>query len=249
MKMKSPIAALALTAFAAAFSSSAQATDYVEVSSATADFYYDADFWGSSAVTLTGNTISFGLASDFSTSATARGSAGSYASDTQLDVDDQFSVYVVAHAGYALTSDLTHTVNATYSLTANGGQVSADYSMQLSSARSVNGSYAIDNELRFDIDIQQLSSNGASQSGAYVFGGLSTNYPQSGAQYAAVGINNVLGLQSLQNGPGKTASAFTSESFGFTVSAVPEPETYGMMLAGLGLIGFVARRRKGARVA
>jgi hypothetical protein len=29
-----------------------------------------------------------------------------------------------------------------------------------------------------------------------------------------------------------------------SVSAVPEPETYGMMLAGLGLMGFIARRRK-----
>jgi hypothetical protein len=28
------------------------------------------------------------------------------------------------------------------------------------------------------------------------------------------------------------------------VSAVPEPETYGMMIAGLGLLGFMARRRK-----
>jgi hypothetical protein len=28
------------------------------------------------------------------------------------------------------------------------------------------------------------------------------------------------------------------------VSAVPEPEIYAMMLAGLGLMGFVARRRK-----
>jgi len=28
------------------------------------------------------------------------------------------------------------------------------------------------------------------------------------------------------------------------VAAVPEPETYAMMLAGLGLINFVARRRK-----
>ncbi|MEO7728274.1 MAG: PEP-CTERM sorting domain-containing protein, partial [Burkholderiales bacterium] len=26
--------------------------------------------------------------------------------------------------------------------------------------------------------------------------------------------------------------------------AIPEPETYGMMLAGLGLLGFVSRRRK-----
>ena len=31
-----------------------------------------------------------------------------------------------------------------------------------------------------------------------------------------------------------------------SVSAVPEPETYGMMLAGLGLMGFVASRRKSA---
>jgi hypothetical protein len=30
----------------------------------------------------------------------------------------------------------------------------------------------------------------------------------------------------------------------FTVTTVPEPETYGMMLVGLGLMGFVARRQK-----
>jgi len=32
------------------------------------------------------------------------------------------------------------------------------------------------------------------------------------------------------------------------VTAVPEPETYGMMLVGLGLMGFVARRRKNEQV-
>ncbi|WP_229219988.1 PEP-CTERM sorting domain-containing protein [Rugamonas fusca] len=30
------------------------------------------------------------------------------------------------------------------------------------------------------------------------------------------------------------------------ISPVPEPETYGMLLAGLGLVGFLARRRKAA---
>lgn len=32
----------------------------------------------------------------------------------------------------------------------------------------------------------------------------------------------------------------------WTVTAVPEPETYAMLLAGLGLVGFAARRRKQA---
>jgi len=30
----------------------------------------------------------------------------------------------------------------------------------------------------------------------------------------------------------------------YTVTAVPEPETYAMLLAGLGLTGLIARRRK-----
>ena len=33
-------------------------------------------------------------------------------------------------------------------------------------------------------------------------------------------------------------------SVNFSISVVPEPETYAMLLAGLGLVGFVARRRR-----
>jgi hypothetical protein len=36
---------------------------------------------------------------------------------------------------------------------------------------------------------------------------------------------------------------------GYLLTAVPEPETYAMLLAGLGLMGFVARRRKQKEVA
>jgi len=35
-----------------------------------------------------------------------------------------------------------------------------------------------------------------------------------------------------------------SYSFGSYITPVPEPETYALMLAGLGVMGFVARRRK-----
>jgi hypothetical protein len=31
-----------------------------------------------------------------------------------------------------------------------------------------------------------------------------------------------------------------------SIAAIPEPETYALMLAGLGLLGFVARRRRAA---
>lgn len=31
---------------------------------------------------------------------------------------------------------------------------------------------------------------------------------------------------------------------GFNITPVPEPETYGMLLAGLGLVGFMARRKR-----
>ena len=45
---------------------------------------------------------------------------------------------------------------------------------------------------------------------------------------------------------GQTISGSIGDTFAFvgTTSAVPEPETYAMMLAGLGLMGFVAMRRK-----
>ncbi len=39
---------------------------------------------------------------------------------------------------------------------------------------------------------------------------------------------------------------FDGVSVGAAVAAVPEPETYAMMLAGLGAIGFLSRRRKQA---
>ena len=42
--------------------------------------------------------------------------------------------------------------------------------------------------------------------------------------------------------PGVTTKNYNSPAF--FISAVPEPETYAMLLAGLGLLGFMARRRE-----
>ncbi|TYQ17586.1 UNVERIFIED_ORG: putative secreted protein with PEP-CTERM sorting signal [Zoogloea ramigera] len=46
-----------------------------------------------------------------------------------------------------------------------------------------------------------------------------------------------------------TANSGATYSGDITVTAVPEPETYGMMIGGLALLGFMARRRKAKNAA
>jgi hypothetical protein len=51
------------------------------------------------------------------------------------------------------------------------------------------------------------------------------------------------------SGNALSAGIFDGSQFSFaqfTATPVPEPETYAMMVAGLGLLGFAARRRKQA---
>lgn len=62
------------------------------------------------------------------------------------------------------------------------------------------------------------------------------------SELTAVGINNhgqIVGWGFLEGSAGGGSRAFL-----LSPSAVPEPDTYAMLLAGLGLLGFVLRRRK-----
>ncbi|MDB5999472.1 MAG: hypothetical protein JWP52_1171, partial [Rhizobacter sp.] len=44
----------------------------------------------------------------------------------------------------------------------------------------------------------------------------------------------------------KATVLYTADGVKQQVAAIPDPETYALMLAGLGLMAFVARRRKQA---
>lgn len=47
----------------------------------------------------------------------------------------------------------------------------------------------------------------------------------------------------------KTGNAFETDNHAYSVTAVPEPESYALMLAGLGLMGTIARRRNKSKAA
>lgn len=61
-------------------------------------------------------------------------------------------------------------------------------------------------------------------------------------QFSALGSSKILSL-TFNNNPGQ--NAFETANYSIT-APVPEPETYALMLAGLGVMGFMARRRRDA---
>ena len=105
-----------------------------------------------------------------------------------------------------------------------------------SNAADVNGvSYHLGFEVNYLTQQMTVSLNGVSAT----YGGLDFN-----AANSASGIGGGLGVISW----GERVSYDNVVVTDFMAAPVPEPETYAMLLAGLGLLGF-ARRRKQAGVA
>ncbi|MBC7802588.1 MAG: PEP-CTERM sorting domain-containing protein [Candidatus Parcubacteria bacterium] len=89
--------------------------------------------------------------------------------------------------------------------------------------------------------------NGTTQLGATLNGSAILN-PPNGNQTFARYFNIYAGAGEVITSIRFTANtnAFETDNHAF-IAAIPEPETYAMLLAGLGLLGFVARRRSAVR--
>lgn len=90
---------------------------------------------------------------------------------------------------------------------------------------------ALDMSINFVNPVGGAFIVGLKQSTFYSF------YLMNGGTTGISTINfNTLGVTDKGNGAGLSHAVF--------IGTVPEPETYALMLAGLGLVGFMARRRK-----
>ncbi|MBK8018417.1 MAG: DUF642 domain-containing protein [Betaproteobacteria bacterium] len=101
-----------------------------------------------------------------------------------------------------------------------------------------------DSNPQLDVSIVDLSDDSVLYHGNF---GYSSNLMQESASFHGTG--NMLRLRVMESPEsGYNDNAFIVDNFAVSVVAVPEPETYALFIAGLGLLGVVSRRQSRAVV-
>jgi hypothetical protein len=243
MKKSAVAIALLLSAFASSsFAGTFETSQFVVT--------YNDDFWGLSDGTLatgSGNTLTFSN-QGLTATATTKGNYqfGGYLANTYQF--DTLPFTVVAKAGYQVSS-LTFGATGSASVTttnntlgyAHANDFSAlSWSAYKSPSDFVNGSTTLySTALLREKGVS--SSDTPSAPGAYSVQDTIAFGKGVGQVDLAYDINGY--VDAYKSGSVASVSRDTT-FFTVAVTAVPEPETYAMLLAGLGMIGTMVRRRK-----
>lgn len=238
IKLRSTLAACAMLV---ASSGPALALNLVQISGAKADFYYDADFWGMGAATVTGDTISLVAPPAYFTQVTV-GSEQGYRSETYSDTGVS-NVVVIAKTGYVLSGELTAAVSGAYAVGANNSSaiISADGAMY--QATISGGAVQRDGYLGYFATQAQQFSSGAPAVGTFGNNATASLLDPPG-KYQGILLDGALSLSATENGIGSSSSRISDVSYAFVLTAVPEPEQYLLFLMGALVVAGAARARR-----
>jgi len=100
----------------------------------------------------------------------------------------------------------------------------------------------------FTATIEAFNSSNVSLGGPFTLTGNSTNAADDSAIFIGI-LSNAVDISKVVFGvpdvaPGGLVQEFAINGPRIQVAAVPEPKTYAMLMAGLGLLGLIARRRR-----
>jgi len=147
----------------------------------------------------------------------------------------------MAGSGPAFTDTITvngHTVNFILS-TIGGAQLLAN------GASQGNVNYPNSYDEVYTDQYGHTASGGFFEGGQFAFSSTTAFVPtlNFGQKISQDTSDPSFSAQAFVYISGKETANFQANANTLTVTAVPEPETYAMLLAGLGLLGFVARRK------
>ena len=224
MQLKSIAAAAALLASGlASATTTLNAGSYsVTYDETTAGFgFISSWFWS-------GSSVGFEWSVDPSVNVTSVGGAAATATFAIPDFT------ITANPGFSLSGPMTGSLgNIVYFMSGAGATTSL----------TATGSFSVDGGPSTTLPSAPLTQTVITPSFGY-FSGSST------APLGAFTSFSVTGASITLTASGGSFASIGAQpqnklKFDFTATPVPEPETYALMLAGLGLVGFMARRRQG----
>lgn len=239
------------TALLAAACGSVSAVNYIQIDGAHATFFYDADIFTPDSVSVVGDSIKFSFAPD-EVAASVKVAAATDVKTATTSFRTDSAVLAVAHSGYGLSGAVD--ANITGKMKQTTGEVDGYLGI---SGYVTSGTYA-GGAFSKDALTGMYYSKGVYKDDWKVAG--TKSYDESTSSccrydiYQALNVSTGFYLTAGQTGIGSATSYLTSLTYSFNalpggtvidppVPSVPEPGTYAMLLAGLAVMGVLARRR------